>query len=88
MNLKKILTGEEIVELARLPDFACGQALIKVAKGVIESVRAELESNPSVADGKNDFRYRLGMIEGFKLAEQASLNARQMVKQSEERAVQ
>lgn len=83
MNLKRVLTDDEVVQLARLSDTGAGHAVIKVLSAEIERVRADVERDPTVADGKNDFRYRIGMIEGLKLAGKAAEAARLMVEHSE-----
>lgn len=84
VNLKRILSEDEVVELARLAETGAGKALLKVIEFEKERMRLDLETNPMVADGKTDFRFKTGLIEGLKTAAQASSDARLMVEKSEE----
>ena len=85
MNLRKALSDDEILQLARLSETGAGKALLKVAEFELKRIRLDLEDNPMIADGKKDFRFKTGLIEGLKLAEQASCDARLMVTKTEER---
>jgi hypothetical protein len=85
MNLRKVLSDDEIVQLSRLDETGAGKALLKYVDFLLNRVRLDLEQNPVVADDKRDFRFKTGMIEGLKQAEQASKDARLMVTKQEER---
>jgi hypothetical protein len=85
MNLKKILSDDEILTLVRLNETGSGQVLLKVLEYEKNRVRLDLEHNPIVANDKTDFRFKAGVIEGIKLAEQASSDARLIVIKTEER---
>lgn len=85
MNLRKALSDDEILQLARLSETGAGKALLKVAEFELKRIRLDLEDNPMIADGKKDFRFKAGVIEGIKLAEQASSDARLIVIKTEER---
>lgn len=85
MNLRKILSDDEILQLARLSETGAGKALLKVAEFDLKRFRFDLESNPMIAEDKKDFRFKAGVIEGLKLAENASRDARLIVTKTEER---
>ncbi|MFA5107760.1 MAG: hypothetical protein WC497_05565 [Patescibacteria group bacterium] len=85
MNLKKCLSDDEILQLARLSEVGPGQAFLKVSAYELERAQRDYDENPMVADGKKDFRFKAGLIEGIKTAERALHDARLMVVKSEER---
>lgn len=85
MNLKKILADDEILQLAQLPETGAGRALLRVIDCELTRIRCEFEENPVIAEGKNDFRFKAGVIAGLKIASEASKNARLMVEKAEER---
>ena len=86
MNLKKILSEDEIHELARLSETGAGKALLKIAEAEIERLRIINEEYPRISDdGKNDFRFLIGEINGLKLAEKASRDARLLAEKTETR---
>lgn len=83
MNLRKILSDDEIVELARLAETGAGQVLLKVIQEEVLRIRDDIEANPMVSEGKSDFRYKAGMLAGLKLAGSATGDARLIVEKSE-----
>ena len=85
MKLKPCLNDNEILNLAKLQETGGGSALIKLLDYEITKTRKEYEDSPCISDTecKKDFRFKLGVIFGMKVAGQSADIARQMILKNE-----